>query len=293
MKIDLLKPVTNQESFSINNSTNHLDLNFLNSSDKVIVLTSIESLDKVLNINVKSRIKIKLIEIHDKSKDFQKVKMNIRVEDGAFLDHQIIFLDSKNNSNYSINAKVLENSEYNISYIDLANCSSELKCKIDLISKGASSNFVSAVMANCNDDKRVSIEISNNEEYTKGIINNYGVVVSNGILKFTGTGRILNGAKKSIARQKSTMIVFDKKATAVSEPYLFIDENDVEASHASAVGTIDEEILFYLSSRGLSVNEAKKAVILGHIQPVIAKIEDEKTKNDIKELLERKVFENA
>ena len=34
MKIDLLKPVTNQESFSINNSTNHLDMNFLNSSDK-------------------------------------------------------------------------------------------------------------------------------------------------------------------------------------------------------------------------------------------------------------------
>jgi len=293
MKIDLLKPVTNQEIFSINNSTNHLDLDFLKSSNQVIVLTSIGSLDKVLNINVKSRMKIKLIEIHDKNEVLQEVKMNIRIEDGAFLDHQIIFLDSKNNSNYSINTKVLENSEYNISYIDLANCSNKLKCKIDLISKGASSNFVSAIMANYNDDKRVSIEISNNEEYTKGIINNYGVVVSNGILKFTGTGRILNGAKKSIARQKSTMIVFDKKATAISEPYLFIDENDVEASHASAVGTIDEEILFYLSSRGLSVSEAKKAVILGHIQPVIAKIEDEKVKNDIKELLERKVFENA
>lgn len=293
MKIDLLKPATNQEIFSINNSTNHLDLDFLKSSNQVIVLTSIGSLDKVLNINVKSRMKIKLIEIHDKNEVLQEVKMNIRIEDGAFLDHQIIFLDSKNNSNYSINTKVLENSEYNISYIDLANCSNKLKCKIDLISKGASSNFVSAIMANYNDDKRVSIEISNNEEYTKGIINNYGVVVSNGILKFTGTGRILNGAKKSIARQKSTMIVFDKKATAISEPYLFIDENDVEASHASAVGTIDEEILFYLSSRGLSVSEAKKAVILGHIQPVIAKIEDEKVKNDIKELLERKVFENA
>ena len=293
MKIDLLKPATNQEIFSINNSTNHLDLDFLKSSNQVIVLTSIGSLDKVLNINVKSRMKIKLIEIHDKNEVLQEVKMNIRIEDGAFLDHQIIFLDSKNNSNYSINTKVLENSEYNISYIDLANCSNKLKCKIDLISKGASSNFVSAIMANYNDDKRVSIEISNNEEYTKGIINNYGVVVSNGILKFTGTGRILNGAKKSIARQKSTMIVFDKKATAISEPYLFIDENDVEASHASAVGTIDEEILFYLSSRGLSVSEAKKAVILGHIQPVIAKTEDEKVKNDIKELLERKVFENA
>ena len=293
MKIDLLNPVINPEIFSINNSSDYLKLDFLGSSDKAIVLTSIESLNKELNINVKSRIKVKLIEIHSKKDDLKENKINITVEEGGFLDHQIIFLNNKASAKYNINTKVKENGNYDFTYIDLANSSNILECKVDLVGKGSFSNFVSAVMANYNDDKRVSIEISNNEEYTKGIINNYGVIVSNGILKFTGTGRILNGAKKSIARQKSTMIVFDKKATAISEPYLFIDENDVEASYASAVGTIDEEILFYLSSRGLSVSEAKKAVILGHIQPVIAKIEDEKIKNDIKELLERKVFENA
>ncbi|MEY3148722.1 MAG: hypothetical protein RL688_1941, partial [Actinomycetota bacterium] len=59
-------------------------------------------------------------------------------------------------------------------------------------------------------------------------------------------------------------------AWAESVPNLEIETNDVKCSHASTVGPIDEDQLFYLESRGVNPDVAQRLVVLGFFDEVLA-----------------------
>ena len=64
-----------------------------------------------------------------------------------------------------------------------------------------------------------------------------------------------------------------KQARAVAIPSLEIDQPDCRrAAHSSSVGPIDETQLFYLESRGISPDEARKFIVLGFLEPVVARV---------------------
>ena len=55
-------------------------------------------------------------------------------------------------------------------------------------------------------------------------------------------------------------------------PNLEIETNDVKCSHASTVGPIDEDQLFYLESRGVNPDVAQRLVVLGFFDEVLAQL---------------------
>jgi Fe-S cluster assembly protein SufD len=80
-----------------------------------------------------------------------------------------------------------------------------------------------------------------------------------------------------------------KQARAVAIPSLEIDQPDCRrAMHSSAVGPIDETQLFYLESRGISPEEARKFIVLGFLEPVVARVPLESAQDTLRELLEAK-----
>jgi Fe-S cluster assembly protein SufD len=80
----------------------------------------------------------------------------------------------------------------------------------------------------------------------------------------------------------------------VSIPSLEIDQPDVRrAMHSSSVGPIDENQVFYLMSRGLSRDAARKAIVLGFLEPVVARIPLPEAQDRLRGLLERKWPEGA
>ena len=89
------------------------------------------------------------------------------------------------------------------------------------------------------------------------------------------------GAKKSIVRQSSNILLFDEVSTGKNNPVLLIEENDVKASHGSSIGKIDDDTMFYLCSRGLSKNEATNLICLGKIDYLIKQIEDKEIKETL------------
>ena len=91
-------------------------------------------------------------------------------------------------------------------------------------------------------------------------MDNYGVTKDHSELVFDGVGKIDKGMSQSSSHQTSKIIVFDPTCKAKANPYLYIDEYDVKASHAAGVGKMDEDHLFYLESRGLSKNAAMKLI---------------------------------
>ncbi|MEO5703868.1 MAG: SufD family Fe-S cluster assembly protein [Candidatus Limnocylindrales bacterium] len=80
-----------------------------------------------------------------------------------------------------------------------------------------------------------------------------------------------------------------KATRAVAIPSLEIDQPDCRrAMHSSSVGPIDAGQLFYLESRGISPDEARKFIVLGFLEPVVARVPLEAARDRLRELLEEK-----
>ena len=80
-----------------------------------------------------------------------------------------------------------------------------------------------------------------------------------------------------------------KSARAVAIPSLEIDQPDCRrAAHASSVGPIDETQLFYLETRGIDPEEARKFIVLGFLEPVVVRVPLEEAQDRLRDALEAK-----
>jgi len=84
-------------------------------------------------------------------------------------------------------------------------------------------------------------------------------------------------------------MILDRKSRSVTVPSLEIDQPDCKrAAHASSVGPIDPAQLFYLESRGITPDEARKFITLGFLEPVVARVPLESERERLWGLLEAK-----
>jgi Fe-S cluster assembly scaffold protein SufB len=80
-----------------------------------------------------------------------------------------------------------------------------------------------------------------------------------------------------------------RQARAVAIPSLEIDQPDCRrAMHSSSVGPVDELQLFYLESRGIPPDDARKYIVLGFLEPVVARVPLGDAQDRLRELLEAK-----
>ena len=78
-----------------------------------------------------------------------------------------------------------------------------------------------------------------------------------------------------------------KATRSVAIPSLEIDQPDCRrAAHASSVGPIDESQLFYLESRGIPPDEARKFIVMGFLEPVVARVPVAEARDRLRDLLE-------
>lgn len=171
-----------------------------------------------------------------------------------------------------------------LNIIDLESKDSDNVYTLDVSNEYDNIEFNIASIAKKNSNKSYLIRSQNNVSDTSVKIDCFGIVEDTSKLKYDITSFIRHGAKRSVVNQNSKILLFDKESIGINNPILEIEENDVKANHGSSIGMIDEETLFYLTSRGIEENVARNLVSMGKISYMIEKIRDEKIKN---ELLER------
>jgi Fe-S cluster assembly protein SufD len=89
---------------------------------------------------------------------------------------------------------------------------------------------------------------------------------------YSGLIRVRKEAPGTNAFQTNRNLVLSEGASAESVPNLEIETNDVRCSHASAVGPIDEEQLYYLESRGVPPAAAERLIVLGFFSEVLDRL---------------------
>ena len=70
---------------------------------------------------------------------------------------------------------------------------------------------------------------------------------------------------------------------------LYIENNEVAASHGCSIGQVDQQQIFYLTSRGLSYLDAVKLITLGYLLPVTEIIDNQEVNQLLKAEIEKKV----
>ena len=89
---------------------------------------------------------------------------------------------------------------------------------------------------------------------------------------YSGLVRLRKTAQKANAFQTNRNLVLTEGASAESIPNLEIEANDVKCSHASTVGPIDDDQLYYLESRGIPPDDAERLIVLGFFDDVFERL---------------------
>src|SRR5450756_1162935 len=109
--------------------------------------------------------------------------------------------------------------------------------------------------------------------------------------EFSGLIRVHKNAFKADAYQANRNLALSSHARADSMPKLEIENNDVRCTHGATVGPIDEEQLFYLTSRGLQRSAAERMIVEGFFEQVMEKIPLEDVRATVREAVAAKLAE--
>jgi Fe-S cluster assembly protein SufD len=116
-----------------------------------------------------------------------------------------------------------------------------------------------------------------------------GVLTGRATAVWKGNIIVDPGAQKTDAFQESRNLLLSKRAHADAIPGLEIQANDVRCTHAAAVAQVDPEQLFYLRSRGLKLDVAKRLVIEGFLSALVERFEEGPVREHLGEALERRL----
>ncbi|MCF0148183.1 MAG: Fe-S cluster assembly protein SufD [Clostridium sp.] len=201
------------------------------------------------------------------SSKIQVVKVNLLNDNTINIDSNLSDINSYGNADFVL--------------IDLGGKVSITNYHADLTEDSSESNLSSIYLGG---DKKI---IDMNYVSTHKGIRSKSQITTQGALKgeaskiFRGTIDFKRGASKSAGAEEEYCMLLSPKAKSKALPLLLCEEDDVSGEHAAASGKIDENKLFYLMSRGLSYNDSRRIIIEGAFNPIIDKIVDEATRNEI------------
>lgn len=144
----------------------------------------------------------------------------------------------------------------------------EKRLDVVLAGENASVEVVGLVLGGGTEEKSLEAYITHAAPNTKSNVNVRAVLKDKSGFTFRGNVKIEKGAKGSDAYLRSDALLFDDAKMGDDTPALEILEPDVKAGHAATIGKVDEQMLFYLMSRGLSRKQAEKMLIEGFIDPI-------------------------
>lgn len=109
---------------------------------------------------------------------------------------------------------------------------------------------------------------------------------------FSGKIFVRAGALLTDARQLNKNLLLSHEATVDTKPQLEIFADDVKCAHGATVGQLEDDELFYLASRGLTVERARALLTYGFAEDVISKIRLASARKQLDEIVLARLHQN-
>ena len=305
-KIEINEDSKPKDKLENNNSLIDLNSAFTNKSYKIlikqnysfnkplIVYHTSNSKIKSKNINLRLEFELeqnsslRLIDFFNDSseKNFINIFYNFDLRKDAILKNYKIDKIRNNNIKYSFNN--INQDENSVSETFILSAGSDfLKNEINCNLNGKySSAFVNGIFSLMDKQQHeIRTTVNHLTENTKSYQLIKSVLGKESKAVYQGKIFVNSIAQKTDGYQLSKAILLDESSEFNAKPELEIYADDVKCSHGSASGSLDENSIFYLMSRGLNYQQSKELLINGFVLDVIEKITDNEIKNLVKSII--------
>jgi len=305
-KIQISEKIEKKISFDNENSLIDLNNAFTNKVFKVLIKKNYSlnrpliiyhsTNEKIKSKNINLRLDFELEEnsslrlidffTDTSDKNFTNILYNFDLKKDSILKNYKIDKFINNNLKYSFNNIEQEANSISETFI-LSSGSNFFKNEVNCNLKGEySSAFVNGIFSlKENQQHEIRTTINHLVENTKS----YQLIKSvlGKLSKAAYQGKIFvdSKAQKTDGYQLSKAILMDETSEFNAKPELEIYADDVKCSHGSASGSLNENSIFYLMSRGLNYQQSKELLISGFLLDVVEKITDPEIKKLIKNMI--------
>jgi Fe-S cluster assembly protein SufD len=241
-----------------------------------------------LDFELEQNSSLRLIDFFTDSadKNFSNILYNFDLKKDSVLKNYKLDKFKNDNLKYSFNNIDQEANSVSETFI-LSSGSNFFKNEVNCNLKGEySSAFVNGVFSlKENQQHEIRTIINHLVENTKSYQLIKSVLGKNSKAAYQGKIFVDSKAQKTDGYQLSKAILLDETSEFNAKPELEIYADDVKCSHGSASGSLNENSIFYLMSRGLNYQQSKELLINGFLLDVVEKITDSEIKNLIKNMI--------
>jgi len=305
-KIEINESTKPKDKLENNNSLIDLNNAFIDKNYKILVKENYSfnkplivyhtSNNKIKSKNINLRLEfeleknssLKLVDFFKDTseKNFINIFYNFDLKKDAILKNYKIDKIQNNNIKYSFNNINQDENSVSETYI-LSAGSDFLKNEINCNLNGKySSAFVNGIFSlTDNQHHEIRTTINHLTENTKSYQLIKSVLGKDSKAVYQGKILVNSIAQKTDGYQLSKALLLNETSEFNAKPELEIYADDVKCSHGSASGSLDENSIFYLMSRGLSHKQSKELLINGFVLEVIEKITDNEIKNLVKNMI--------
>jgi Fe-S cluster assembly protein SufD len=151
----------------------------------------------------------------------------------------------------------------------------------DLNGDGSETKLVGAFYGHDDQHFDVDSRVWHKAEHTTADLVTRGVIDDDARSVYEGVQNVGRDAWNTSSYQRENTLMLSDESEADASPKLIINNHDTEASHSATVGQVDEQDLFYMTSRGVPPQLAKNMLVEGFYVPVLEEIEVEELREDL------------
>ena len=245
-----------------------------------------------IKLNQNSELTLIEYNIGEKSKFIKNTFEKVDIDKGSDLKNIII---QKNKGNGYFYKNISGSQGYNSSYQNFI-LSSGLKFnKIDIdmnLNKENSNCFIlSGLILGNEEHQEIKTRINHLAPNCKSYQKIKNVLESDSTGVYQGKIFVKDVAQKTDAYQLSKALILNDKSEFNAKPELEIYADDVKCSHGSTSGSIDNDAIHYLMTRGIDLSKAKKLLINGFLNEIFENISEKNLKIFLEKSIEEQIDE--
>lgn len=185
----------------------------------------------------------------------------ISLADGATLELRRRQKEGRNAVHLARSFVSMDAANLDVGTLSLGAASARQELRVDFTSEGGQARFDGIQLAAGKQVLDTRTFMDHRQGHSESEQRYRGVLAAGARGAFEGKVLVRRHAQKTVAEQQSASLLLDRTAEADAKPELEIYADDVKCAHGSTVGELDADQLFYLTSRGLSPEQAKTILV--------------------------------
>ena len=154
-----------------------------------------------------------------------------------------------------------------------------------LLGEGSESRIVGAFFGHDEQHFDIASRVWHENEHTAADLVTRGVLDDEARSVYEGVQDVGSAAWDTSSYQRENTLMLSDESEADASPKLIINNHDTEASHSATVGQVDDEELFYMTSRGLDPERATDMLVEGFFVPVLEEVAVDELREDLEDLV--------